>query len=757
MNTLLNKYIHFLDTYYRVVISFIILITLFFGYFLKDIAFDTNWRIWYTKDTLAKYDNYVDKFSYDDAVIIAFEDKNGIFNKNALSSIMRLTKELEHVKYISKVDSLTNYQYVYTKDDELVVENFIKNLSDKEILHKKLLVTKELNIMNRLIGSNLNSTVIIARISSEVNGIEKDTIHDMMHKVYQIIKEEKKYNNYIFYIHGGPEITMAFERLAEQDVAIFVPLIFISMVLLLYVIFRSLNGIIIPLSIVLLTIILTLSIESFLGHKLNNFTGNIPLFIIAIGLADTIHVYSTYLRIYDKSIDNVKLVYITLSKNIKPLFLTSLTTAIGFYSLKFSPIEPVQLLGESIFIAAIIAFVLTLIIVPIFLLKSKHFIDKKFHSTINFNTLNLFVERYYKSIILICIIVLSLALYGIKYIKIDSNMLEYFDKNIDIRKSLSFIQKNITGPVTYEIVIDSKKIGGIKEPIFLKTIEQFNLDLRNKFPDVTKTFSLINVIKQTNKAFNNNKQDSYIIPKSKNEIAQYLLLYELSMPIGSNIQDLKDVNEQLLKLTLHVNLLGTQKDLEILNWIENWWNNKAYSIEINGSYALFAKMQNSVSHTLIYSLYFTLGFLILILIIAFKKINKLYIYLLPNILPIALAFGFMGWMGISMDLGIAISLAIVLSIAVDDTLHFLSKFYEYKNENKSTKESIDYAFTYAGTGIILTTLIISLSFVIFSFSDFTPNKYFGVITSLSLIMALILDLLLLPSLLYFSYKGSKNA
>jgi predicted RND superfamily exporter protein len=155
-------------------------------------------------------------------------------------------------------------------------------------------------------------------------------------------------------------------------------------------------------------------------------------------------------------------------------------------------------------------------------------------------------------------------------------------------------------------------------------------------------------------------------------------------------------------------------------------------------------------------LYFTLGFLILILLVAFRKINKLYIYLLPNILPVALAFGFMGWLGISMDLGIAISLAIILSIAVDDTLHFLSKFYEYKNENKSTEESIDYAFRYAGTGIILSTITISLSFAIFSFSDFTPNKYFGIITSLSLIMALIVDLLLLPSLLYFSYR-SKDA
>ena len=115
MNTLLNKYINFLDKYYKVVIAFILFITLFFGYFLKDIAFDTNWRIWYTKDTLVKYDNYVDEFSYDDAVIIAFEDKKGIFNKNALSSIIRLTKKLEQIKYISKVDSLTNYQYVYTK------------------------------------------------------------------------------------------------------------------------------------------------------------------------------------------------------------------------------------------------------------------------------------------------------------------------------------------------------------------------------------------------------------------------------------------------------------------------------------------------------------------------------------------------------------------------------------------------------------------------------------------------------------------
>ena len=755
MNTLLNKYIYFLDKYYKLIIAFIIFITLFLGYFLQNIAFDTNWRIWYTKDTLAKYDNYVNEFSYDDAIIIAFEDKNGIFNKNALSSIMRLTKKLEQIKYISKVDSLTNFQYVYTKNNELIVENFIKNLDDKEILYKKSLVAKELNIMNRLIGSNLNSTMIIARISSEFSKTDKDYNHPVMEKVYKIIEEEKKYNNYTFYLHGGPEITMAFEKLATHDVIVFVPLIFLSMILLLYIIFRSSKGVFISLLIVFLTIILTISIESLLGHKLNNFTANIPLFIVAIGLADTIHIYSTYLRIYNKNIDNMKLIYMTLLKNIKPLFLTSLTTAIGFYSLKFSPIEPVQLLGESIFIAVIIAFFLTIVIVPIFLLKTKNSNAIKSISRIKFYAFNLFIEKNYKSIILISIMVLLSALYGIKYIKIDSNLIEYFDKNIDIRKSLSFIQNNITGPVTYEIVVNSKKAGGIKEPNFLKTIEEFNMDLKNEFPDIRKTFSLIDVIKQMNKAFNDNRQNSYTIPKSRNEIAQYLLLYELSLPSGNNIQDLRNVNEQLLKLTLYVNLLGTEKDLKILNWINKWWSNREYSIEINGSYALFAKMQNSVSNTLIYSLYFTLGFLILILLLVFRNIKKLYIYILPNILPIALAFGFMGWFNISMDLGIAISLAIILSIAIDDTLHFLSKFYEYKNRNKSIKESIDYAFTYAGTGMILTTLIISLSFAIFSFSDFTPNRYFGIITSLSLIIALIIDLLLLPSLLYFSYMERK--
>ncbi len=754
-NDFIYKYTLFLYKYKQYILSFISILILILSFSLKDIKFDTDWKIWYTQENLKNYENFISKYSYDDSLVIAFSDSNGILTQKAIRTIKRLTTKLENIKYISKVDSIVNYPYVYINKldtEELIINNFIQNENNNsELSYKKQILIDDKTLINKLISKDLKSTIIVARLSSELLYI-KDKSHFLTNELRNIIKEEKQYNNYKFHIHGGPIVTVEFEEIAIYDSVVFTPIVFLMMVILLFTIFKNKYSILMPFSIVILTILATLSIQILLGHKLNNFTSNIPVFIVAIALADSIHLYVSYINLSKNITNKFTIIHNMLKMNILPIFLTSMTTGIGFYSLMLSEIEPIQYLGESIAISVIIAFLLTIIVMPSWLFMVELSSNTKYTMLeLNFTKLVDIIVNYHKHIIASLSVVFIIVLYGISFLKIDSNLIKYFDDDVEIKKSFLFIQKNITGAMTYEIDIDSKVNGGIKDPKFLKTVDKFIITLKEKFPDIKNVDSIIYTVKNMNKVFNENKTKFYNIPDNRNLISQYLLLYELSLPAGKDIQDIKDANERYSRLTFNINLRGTSEDLILFKWIKNWWNNTEYSIAMTGINSEFAKMQNSISKTLIYSLITTLFFVGFVLLIVLKSFKKLPIYLLPNILPIAISFGLMGWFNISIDLGIAISAAVILSIAIDDTIHYLIKFYKLKNNN-TLKDSLHDTYKYAGSAMIFTTLVVALSFSISSFSSFTPSQDFGIITSLSLVFALVVDLLFLPSVLYFIYN-----
>jgi len=342
---------------------------------------------------------------------------------------------------------------------------------------------------------------------------------------------------------------------------------------------------------------------------------------------------------------------------------------------------------------------------------------------------------------------------GLFQVKVDSNTIRYFDKNVEIRKSTEFTMDNLTGPMSYEIVIDSKEKDGIKEPEFLKTVQRFYNEYQSKYNDVRHLASLLDVVKQFNKVMNGDKEEFYTVPKTKEMIAQYLLLYTMSLPQGMEINDKMDIEERLLRVTGQINLVDTSKDLEMIRWAEDWWKDTQYSARIDGQTAMFAYMQSSVTDTLIYSMSIAMTLVSLIMLIIFKNIKILAIFILPNILPIILVVGVMGLAGIYLDMGVAISAAIILGIAVDDTIHFFNKYLDHRKQGYNVEESIEYVMHYTGGAIILSTVVLSLSFAVLAFSSFNPNVYFALTTVTALLIALVGNLLLLPAI--FSIKDKK--
>ena len=753
----MQNYINFLDKYKYKIIIFTTIIVALLSISLKNLAFEGSYKIWFDKDSkiLKDYENFRLNFSGDDTFYIAFKDnsKDGIFNKKAINTIMDLTYEFEDIDGVDDVNSLINYPFMSDVDDNFKVEDFIEDTDTLNI--KKKIALKDKLILNQLISKDGKTTAISVRLGEDVGSNEEVNIF-VYKKILNILQKYEKNTNYKFYISGNPAITASLVIVSQKDAMILMPLAVVIVTLLLFVIFRSFVGVLIPSIVIVFTFLSVLSIQMLLGYKLNNFTVNIPSFVSAIAIADAMHLYLAWVYYKNKSNSNYESVYLAMKNNILPIALTSITTAIGFATLGLSNIEPISTLGVAITSAAILAFVFSITIAPAILLCLQDNYKVKSPKLINLSNTKgygKFILKNDKKIVYSFLVIFIIFAFGLTYTKVDSNSIKYFKDNTTVRQGSSFIEKNLTGAMIYEVIINSKVKDGIKDNKFLSTIVKFEDELYKNFSNVRFTSSIKDILVRQQEVLNPSSKD--ILPKDKNLVAQYLLLYNMNLPQGKSINDKIDSDYSKVRLTINSNIQDTSKDLAMIAWIENWWEiNTSYSASVQGQTTIFAYMQNSVSNTLILSISMTILIVIILMLSIFKDFSYVLLFMLPNIAPIVLVAGFMGYIGITIDIGVAISAAVILGIAVDDTIHFFSKYFKSIKEH-SFEDAIDYIINSSASAMILTTLILSATFSVFATSSFIPNINFAIVTIVALNMALILDLVLLPALLSMKYKKTK--
>jgi len=744
----MKNYIDFLDKYKVKLILLVTLFVLLLSVSLKDLAFEGSYRIWFDPQSkiMKDYDNFRATFSGDDSFIVAFEDKNGIFNEKPIQTILELTQKFKMLEGIRKVDSLTNYQYIRGEDDDVMVEDFIYDTKEN-LKAKKVLALQDKLILYQLINNSATSTIISIKLSSSVGANEEVNLL-VMSQLENILEKYREKTDYDFYLSGGSAITASLVNIAVDDALVLIPLAVLIVIVLLFLLFRDPIGVTIPSVVIVFTFLIVLSMQILLGHKLNNFTVNIPSFVAAIAIADSMHLFLAWVYYKSKNINNKEAVYLALKNNFLPIAMTSVTTAIGFATLSLSAIEPIATLGIAITAAALIAFALSISLAPaILLLLNDNYKVKpiKFLNLLEVKGYGAFISRNDKQIVGVFILIMLVIGYGLTELKVDSNSIKYFDKETTVRSGSDFIEKKVTGSMIYEIVLDSKRKEGAKSPQFLKQIVHFEKALKSNFSNVRFTTSLKDIVEHMQVVLNPEAKEA--LPPTQNMVAQYLLLYSMSLPQGMEINDKIDTTERYLRLSINSNIQDSSKDLAMIEWIEQWWKaNSPYSATIQGQTSIFAYMQNSVMDTLLLSIGATLILVIFAMFFIFKNIKMLWIFILPNIAPILLVGGVMGYLGRSIDIGVAISASVILGIAVDDTIHFFSKYFD-AIKKMNFEESIDYVLSHSGNAMILTTFILSFTFSIFGLSSFIPNVNFAIVTVVALNIALVLDLLLLPALL----------
>jgi predicted RND superfamily exporter protein len=751
----MKKFVDIIIKYRYFIAIFIPLMTILLSLNLKHLEFEGSYRIWFSEDSklIKDYDNFRSTFGNDDALTITFKSEDGIFNKKALKTIDNITNKLWQTEYITRVDSVTNYQFVHVDaqdEDNIIVEDFIQDidsLTPEDLKQKKVDALKQDLMVNMLISKDAKTTMIVARMAPKAED-DPEVSFKLRADALKIIKPEIEKNGFEFHLNGGPIINTAFIDIAQSDGKKFTPASIFLVMVLLFLVFRKLWATFLNISVVIFTFLIVLSIQVLLGFKLNNFTANIPVFVVAIGVADAMHLLWIYFMARRKGMQNYEAIHYSMDKNFLPLILTSITTAIGFASLGISTVTPIQTLGIATASAAALAFIITILFIPASLaiinpnIKPINLDDKPLQNSYPSRYAD-FILKHDKLILTLTTLLFVVIGLGIFKVHVDSNIVKYFKKDVAFRADTIFIQKNLTGPMTYEIVVDSKESDGIKNPAFLKEVQRFYDDFYAEFPQTRHISSLLDVIKTFNEVMNGSKS----IPDDKNLIAQYLLLYSLSLPQGMEINDKMDIDERRLRLSASMDMANSSQDLKMIKWVEDWWSASSYDGVVNGQTNMFAHMQHDITRTLLLSISLAIVIISILMLVIFKNPKQLPLFIVPNILPIILIIGVMGWLGIDIDMGVAVAGAIIIGVAVDDTIHFMVKYMEAKKRGDSLKEAMHYVMHYAGSAIIFTTIILTMAFLIFVFSHFNPNYHFGIVTASALVIAVLVDLVALPATL----------
>ena len=739
----------------KVAITLTIFISLLSAIFLPQLDKDFSYRGFYDQNNkyISNYKDFVKEFSGDDTLALYFESDHTIFSKDTIEIIKKLTHDLETYPNVIKVTSLSNYVHIHSEQDDILIQDFIPEedeLTPSYLKRKSELALKDRIIPGYLVSKDLLASTIILKLRPSLE--ETIDYTPTIVKLESLIKELAPRFSYVELV-GSPLVSYHFQNLSLNDLSIILPLFFAFVALVIYLLFKQLSYIWITSLVLVLSILSTFSFAAVMGIQYNNIVGAIPIILLAISIADCIHFFSVFNKKIKLNGNVEESVRESLSHIIFPTFLTSFSTCIGFLSLTISEILPISGLGALGAFGTLWAWLLTIFMAaPITSLLSIKFKEKKnIIESLNFTKLVDFIDQF-KVLILIFIIFLTASFTYIATLNtVDSDPLNYIPEDHPFRVSTLKMEEKIGGVQGIELVIDSKSADGIYDPQFASHVNEFVAWLEAR-PPYSKVLTYTKTIKQVNQYMSQGKKEAYILPNLREKLAQLMFFYELSLPMGNSITDSINLQKSRVRITGMWDLHNSYSILKEFDAIELKLKEMGLKSEIRGKMPIFHNMNNYVVNTFFTSIVSAIILISLMMVIIFKSFKIGLISLLPNVFPLLWGGAFLMILGKNIDMGTVVVCAICMGIAVDDTIHFLSTYAKKSSPKISTKQAIVSTLQDVGIPLCSTTLILVTGFLFFILGDFMPNRNLGIMTAFILTAALLMDLILLPTILLIFNK-----
>lgn len=758
IDNFVSKYAAWVINYRIPVLIVMTLAVVFMSTFVSRISFDANYRIWFEEDDpyLASYDKFIREFGNDDTFVVAFEDEKGILRKPAVESIQRLTEQLWKVQGVIRVDSLSNFQATRAVESGISVEDLFptdKPIDDERLRSATDYINKEPLIIGALISTNRQVAVIRGKFAP--NLVVKILPADVYKQLSKILADESKISGYKYHIAGGPITDEAFDQVAQTDVGRLMPILLLVMIIILGVMFFSVWAMVIPLLIGIATILVTMGINGLLDFKLNAVTASSPQLLLGMTVATVMHLLSTFLDAKAKNMSSPDAARYALEDNLVPIILTNIATALGFASFMVGNVVPITRLGFVACVGSVVLTMLSLTVVPALLSfypkHARRSLSVRFDLSGLFQRMGAFAVANAKKVILVWVAATALFALFVPQLVVDSNPVLYFKTGYWFRDAINFVETRGSGGAVYEIVVRGKGNDSVKTVEYMKDLDKFSRYLETEAPgNFRNVYSLSTIVRNINRSMHADDPAFHVVPDKSEEIAQYLLLYSLSVPVGQDINDRMNIASSASRITVVRPLVSTQVSRGNIDKISAWakQNLTHATIEFTGRDVLYTNMGNNITQSLISSLGFDVLTILPLLFLMFRTFTATVVSVFANVGPLIMVLGMMGAFGIMLDVGTLMVAALGLGIAIDDTVHLLSHYFKYRREGRPPDKSAIDTMAHIGTPAAATTLTLMCSFLVFLGADFQPNVYFGILISMVIVLALAADLSLTPALLY---------
>ncbi len=772
---------------------------------VRFITFKTDYRVFFSTGNpqLQAFEQLQNTYTKTDNVLFALAPKHGgVFTPDTLESIAWLTRACWQMPYSLRVDSITNYQHTRAEGDDLIVADLVSDphsLDAKQLQSIHDIAVHEPLLVNRLISpdgqvAGVNVTI---QLPDDGNG---DAVPEITAFARNLAAQVKTQNPDLdVYLTGMVIMNNTFKEVSVHDQVTLIPVMFaivlLTLVLLLYsfrtlaitilillvsglisyevyqhsqglpgnmavlaalgllptvLLFRVIPAVMTTFLVITFSIVSAMGLVGWLGIALTPPSASSPPIILTLAVADCVHIFATMLYAMGKGAGKRDAIVESLRVNMQPVFLTSLTTVIGFLSMNFSDAPPFRDLGNIVAIGVTIAYFLSITLLPVLaaLLPASVKPGATRHSQYMDRFAEFVIARR-NSLFWGMGIVVAVLVCFIPRNELNDEFIKYFDTSIPFRTDTEFATTRLTGVYTIEYSLDSGESGGINDPEFLREVDRFANWYRQQ-PHVLHVNTITDIMRRLNMNMHADDPAWYRLPDDRELAAQYLLLYEMSLPYGLDLNNQIDVGKTSTRLIASLGNVSSNELLGIERRAQDWLRGHTPHLQSGGasSAIMFAYIGQRNIRSMLIGTSVALVLISLVLIVALRSLRIGLVSLIPNLAPAAMGFGIWGLLSGQVGLGLSVVAGMTLGIVVDDTVHFLSKYLRARRERGlDAQDAVRYAFHTVGKALLVTTLVLIAGFLVLTWSGFRVNADMGLLTALTIALALAADFLFLPPLL----------
>lgn len=713
----------------------------------------TDFRTYFSADNpqLQAFEKLEADFNKQDSLIFLLQsnDRQTIFTSERMAAIEMLTAASWQLPYARRVDSLSNYQRIESEQDDIWVTDLYSantEYSMKEIGH---FAQSHPQISGRLLSEDARLTQVIVNLSLPAD--DPRATAELVSAARELV-EQSKLNNFEVKLLGTAVINVALAEAVERDMAALIPGSYLLIFTALFLLTRSLAGSLLSLTLTLLTVAAVFGILGWSGATLTPVVGAVPSMIMIIVVADCLHILVSYQHALKEGLDKTAALAKAQALNIKPVMITSVTTALGLLCLNFSESPPYRDLGNLVAMAALLAGVLSLT----WFIALLRILPQPKAAAADHGLGNILLSFYRrviapakKTTFLIAVLVTIVLGFGLTKLQFNEQWYHYYDDSFAVRQALETQEQQLYGVNFIQYSITTADSDSVYNSAYMQQLKRLAEWLEQQ-PGVGYVDSVHYQLLEISQKLNQDQPQFYRIPDHSDTIAQSMLLYEMSLPFGMGLEERINIDKTATRLTVNL-YKHTSRELVAFDDTVRAWaalNTPALSLTPGtGLDMVFAKISDRNSISLFVGTLIALVLISVSMMWFLRSLRLGALSLIPNILPALLAYGAWGYLSGQVDLGLSIVACMSLGLVVDDSVHFLTKYRYAREQGKTPEQAVEFAFATVGVAMLITTVVLAAGFALLVLSPFSPTWGMGALMSLTVVLAFIADIILLPLLL----------